>query len=139
MGLSANSSFKPNPEVPFPVRVIAPFQPSSGLHARGRLNYGVSPSTESSVSWQIILGLVASCGILGIGIFRTWKLKSHETAAKWGGATIVAGLLCSLFVSAYVKQGTSTEQLVFLSNAFLIIAGIGANLVASAATYNMKR
>lgn len=77
--------------------------------------------------------------LVGLGLFHTWQSRSHVFAFRWGAAIAGVNLAASLIVPALLPKGTHTLQISFVTNSFLLAAAIGANMMAGAATFNLKR
>ncbi|MBH1404085.1 MULTISPECIES: hypothetical protein [Lysobacteraceae] len=77
--------------------------------------------------------------LVGLGLFHTWKARSHVVAFRWGAVIAGVNLAASLIVPTLLPKGTDALQISFVTNSFLLAAAIGANMMAGAATFNLKR
>lgn len=71
---------------------------------------------------------------IGICLWRVSKDKTEKTTFRVGGILVAAGLGLSLFFPDWVSKmfgNIGQERSQYLSNTFLIVASIGANLIAA--------
>ncbi|MGY3230375.1 hypothetical protein ACVWWJ_001859 [Luteibacter sp. HA06] len=75
--------------------------------------------------------MVIACGVvLAAGLLDISRFPTQNRLFRWGIGFIVLGLCCSLLGPAYVDVANA-PQADYLKNWFLIVASIGANLVAA--------
>lgn len=66
--------------------------------------------------------------------------KKSERVTLWGGIALIGfGLAASLLVPTKLFPNIDKDSATYLSNTFIIVASVGANLVASAALMSRSR
>ncbi len=81
-----------------------------------------------------IIGFV----IMFICIGAVAKRKTAGTAIWCGGILAVLALAASLFAPLFLPAGTDPAQVQYVVNSLLVVAAIGANLLAGGVTAGIK-
>jgi hypothetical protein len=70
---------------------------------------------------------------------HTYKSKKAHVAARWGAILIGVGSLAALAAAFWMQTGYDQVQVLFVSNFLIMVAGVGAGLLGSAATTGLER
>lgn len=87
---------------------------------------------------MLVLITTISFVALAAAVIAVAIIRTQRSALLSGGLLAVAGLIASLFAGFVSTSEYSPSQLAFLTNSFLVIAAVGANMFATAICANLK-
>lgn len=91
------------------------------------------------MNWFEISIFAVPAILLVIALRHTYVARKASIAARWGSVLMGAGAVAAFVASICMDGAYDQHQVVFVTGFLLIVAGIGAGLVGSAATAGIER